>query len=290
MDISKLWEKQVITNYSGLEKKYGKFIDTWGFAYYQGEVINVYSDPVFIRDLYTRLILSSSKNIPNLLLADFGSAEGHVAHTVSSQLHEQGLDVTPLGLDRNDKSLALMKAKFPLVRPVMADLAALPLPPYTVDAGILRFVLPYFGKADQSVVLKQVFDTLKKGATLVVMQDGAFTPQPGALYNDFFAEATAAIGGWSVADVKEQRHFPSCLEVQEAARKIGFCTIKGMDLMNIAVGYFSPKSYTCRFGLTDDQKAKLTSVFRRWQQQGTLPFQPGTLRIRRSMFVCVLKK
>ncbi|MFA7253108.1 MAG: methyltransferase domain-containing protein [Patescibacteria group bacterium] len=290
-EISKGWENQVYRPYSELKVSNPEDLDTWGNAFRDGELINAYTDERLIADVFTKPIsaVEYSSEEP-FLLADFGSAEGYVAYTVSTQLQSNGIQVQPIGLDSNSKSLELMKQRFPSVRGIEADLSNISLDQNSIDAGILRFTLPYFGEKAQPLVLQQINRVLKNGGRVVISHDGAYSDDLGSSYNQFFAEATAAVMDKPIEVVKASRHFPSCEALQRMANLTGYKIADARDLTEDVVSFLSPEAYASRFSMTEAQQDNLHQVFETWKNRGVLPFDPQTLRVRRPMYSCVLDK
>lgn len=272
----------------GAYSRFGPGSNVWGSAEWGGHTINIYTNHEFIHYLFTQPFLDSQPK-DGAVLADFGSSDGYVADTVSSQLRRSGHRVLPVGIDMNHMYLIAMEGRHPKVRRLRADLLNMPLPDDSVDFGILRFVLPYFSREQHSRVLGEIHRAMKKGGRFVAYNDGGFDEQTGKLYNQFFAESAAALGGWDVETIKASRNYPSCETLQETARHDGFDVRHAKDLTGEVVGFLSPEIYASRFVMDRNQKRRLTNVFRRWKKSGKLPFDDG-LRLRRATYTVILEK
>jgi SAM-dependent methyltransferase len=280
------YEKKVQTAYSELGRENIADKDTWGNAVMDGQNINVYNDPNFIKkNISSPLLADHFDKNAQLTLVDFGGAEGHVLKSVTEDFRSQGYQhINPLDLDINSSNLQLVAAE---LSPTRSDLLSLPLKNDSVDAGILRFVLPYNIKKDQELILQNINQALKTGGRLVLLQDGAYNLEQGASYNEFYAQASAAQGGKSLAEIKGSRYFASGEELVEMAQKAGFKVSEARELSEIE-SYFSPQAYASRFQMDQTQVANLQKVFQDWEKSGKLEFSAG--RLKRIMLRLILDK
>ncbi len=212
---------------------------------------------------------------------------GHVIQTVVSQLGQpEDRRVLPIGIEVDGAALRKMKEKASGVQPVRGDLLDVPFDPKAFHAGILRFVLPFIGKDDQLLALKQIHNVLKDGAVLVILNDGVLKESKMAEdYKTLFAEC-AAHEGFS------NMHYLSGESLIVLADKAGFDVEAAVDLTDIVFGYLSPESFARAAQLTPEKRRSLEAVFKACKQENVLPFEPDpdSLRVLHPMYTCVLKK
>ncbi len=288
---SQKYEDRIKKIYSELGTENKDSLDIWGNAIYKGEIVNIYTNTELIKEIFTNQIIDNEidKKKP-LKIVDFGSSEGYVIATTTSQLQEQGYTIIPVAIDINKQNLVLLRKKYPDIETIEADLLDLPLKKNSVDGGILRFTLPYFGKEKQSLVLEQIYNALVPQGKLCIFHDGGFSSKLGELYNEFFADATAAMGSWNLKQVKENRYFISSEELRQKAQNIGFGTFFSKDWTKKIISFLSPDSYASRFNMNKEQLDTLYKIFEKWKKKDILPFDKDSLRLRRSMYSCILGK
>lgn len=281
-----VYEKNVQTPYSELGKENLVDQDVWGNAVMEGKKVNVYNDPTFIKNYLSDPLLDRfpDKESP-VTLVDFGGAEGHVLNLVNAEFKSQGYEnINPIDLDIN---LSNLKRRDPELAAVRSDLTSLALKDGSVDAGIMRFALPYNTKADQELILQNISQAMKVGGRLIVLQDGGYSSDRGHNYNEFFAQASAAQGSKSLAEINSSRYFASGEELVEMAKKAGFQVTEAKELPEIE-SYFSPKSYASRFKMDDSQLENLRQVFQTCEESGKFEFIDG--RLKRSLLRFILDK
>jgi ubiquinone/menaquinone biosynthesis C-methylase UbiE len=280
------YEKKVKTAYSELGQENLADPDIWGNAVMDGKNINIYHDPEFIKKNFSDLIVDHFFDSEQALsLVDFGGAEGHVIKIINEQLNNQGYkSVTPVDLDINLGSLRRRDSELPAVQ---SDLSSLPLKADSVDAGILRFVLPYNTLVDQELILQNLYRVLKPGGRLIILQDGAYSGSEGENYNEFYAQASAAQSGQSVEEVKKSRYFSSGEELKGMATKAGLQVAEIKELTDV-ISYLSPQAYVSRFKMDDSQQKNLQQVFRDWEKSKKLEFDSG--RLKRTLLRGILNK
>jgi ubiquinone/menaquinone biosynthesis C-methylase UbiE len=252
----------------------------WGKAIFRGKVIDVYNDPDLIHAVFTQQLASALPK-DKCIIADFASGNGYVARTVVSQLERpDDRRVVPIGIDSYDKKY-WPKIPAPRIRTVQGNLLDLPFKPNSFHAGILRFALPFIPKDDQPEMFKQIHDVLKPGAILVVLNYGVLNDGISSdAYNRLFAAGTAC--------EQAVTHNPSCESMTAMANKAGFRVNPATDLTGAVVGYISPKIYVGLYKLNPDQQESLKTAFE--AEKDVLPLEPKSLRVRRPMYACVLKK
>jgi len=296
-DFTKSYEANVDQNYSELGKEKEKDPDTWGNVEYGGEILNIYTNPRVIHDLFTIIAETCVPDKDDMFIgADLGGAEGTVANVVQGQLRENGYsNAHVINYELLEKNLALMESKFPELLGVQADLKDLPLNGSTIDFAILRYVLPYLDKEGQKQVIRNAYSALKERGRLVILQDGGFKKEDGELYNQFFAESSSAQSGISLDQVSHNRQFISAEEICEIAEEAGFEVEQANDLSPIFKGCLSPEAYASRFNMTEQQMHSLQAVYKRWKESGRLEFSdnpnnPVNIRVKRPTIYLVLRK
>lgn len=280
------YEQKVKTGYSELGAEDKDNPDIWGNALWGGKNINIYTSPDFMKKFFTEPIAARHPDKEeNKVVADFGGAEGTVLGTISQQLKEEGYrKITPVDLDVNLESL---KKKNQNLVGVKASLLDIPMKDNSVDAGVLRFVLPYNTKEKQEQILKDIAGSIKPGGVLVIFQDGGYSKDKGEKYDQFFAEASAAQAGKNVEDIKATRYFASGEEIIKMAERAGFEIIESRELSEVK-SWLSPQAYVSRFKMDEAQQVNSKKVFDDWEKSQKINFENG--RLERSLIYLVLEK
>jgi SAM-dependent methyltransferase len=280
------YEKKVKGGYGELGKEDEKDPDVWGNAKKGEKCFNIYSSEEFINEIFTKPFEDVNLDKEEVLLVvDFGGAEGKVLKTVTDQLKDDGYkNIGPVDVDVNPESL---KKRDPDLWAVNKDLTSLKLKKDAVNCGIMRFSLPYNTKEKQIEILEKIHSFLKPGGRVIILQDGAFDKEKGYLYDEFYAEASAAQGGKSVAEIKKNRFFFSGEELKEEVEKIGFKVAEARELQDVE-STISPEAYASRFKMTEEQLSDLREVFKKYEEKGRIEFKDG--RSKRSLIYFVLEK
>lgn len=282
------YEKRVVTRYSDLGKQDPENMDTWGNAIYEGKWLNIYNNSELINHLFTQKISEVEfTEGEDFVIADFGGAEGFVVNEVVEKLKAGGRKVAGMNIDSYQASLDLTKSKYPDIRGAEEDLLDLHVEGSSVDAGILRFTMPYIRKEKQIELLESIYRTLKPGGRLVILQDGAYSQKEGEKHNQIFAEASAAQGSKSLEEVLSNRHFPSGEAIEKMAREAGFDIIESRELEEVQ-SWLSVQAYVSRFEVSPEQKGNLEKVFQKWGKEAS--DDPQGRRIKRPMVYLVLEK
>lgn len=256
---------------------------------FNDKLINSYYDPDFINYIFTQHIKSALPENEKCMIADFGCGSGLVAKTVVEQLGRP--DVLPIGFDTYNKDYWRGYKPIPEIQTFQRDLKDLRFTSNTFHAGILRFALPFIRENDQPEVLKQIYEVLKPGAVLVVLNDGAFNEtERDKSWNTLLAECVTFEGLTSM-------HYPSFDSLKVIVEKVRFQIKDKKDLTDIAFGYLSPQICARAFKPNKDQRKRLKTLFEKWKQKDVLPFEPEflrpkprSLRVLWPMYTCVLEK
>ncbi len=286
LSIQEIYEKKIKTGYSELGAEDKENPDIWGNALWEGKNINIYTSPEFMKKFFTEPIVTKHPDKEeDGVVADFGGAEGVVLGTISEQLKEDGYrKITPVDLDINLESL---KKKNQNLIGVNASLSNMPIRGNSVDAGVLRFVLPYNTKEKQEQILKNIAGSIKPGGVLIIFQDGGYSKDKGEKYNQFFTEASAAQAGKNIEEIKTTRYFASGEEITEMAERAGFKAIESRELLEVK-SWLSPQAYSSRFNMDESQQANTKKVFDDWEKNEKINFENG--RLERSLIYLVLEK
>ncbi len=264
----------------------------WRYAAFNGKIINTYFDKDFTDYIFTRQIEGALPPNEHCVIADFGSGSGHVGFYVASQLTRWKRSVLPYGFDNFQKSFWTGKKPTPKIVTYERDLSKLSFGSNAFDAGICRFALPFIGKEDQQQALKNIYEALKPGAVVVILNDGAFDDTgKDKSWNIIFA-------GDDQKKRKYKLYYPSCKELTRMAETVGFKVIHKEDLTDIAFGYISPQIlaevYSLKLTNRNDRKktVKLREKFWKWKKIHPSWFEPkrGSLRALWPMYKLVLRK
>lgn len=287
-------------------------MDEWGNAKGpDGRIFSTYTDKAFIKQRFTDQFKPLMQTEKGSVVADIGGADGFVGKTVKEQLAEYGYDQVNLVVaDIMEAKLDKLMAENPKgdVHGVYIDLLETKLWPDSVDLGIMRFVLPYSSREQMPQLLANVYHAMAPGGRVVILQDGAMDRTRGEMYDQFYAEVTAAQTGQSVDEVHEHRYFTSGEELAEVAESVGFKVREVKELCPTAEaeedrieGYLSPEAYDSRFKL-GDKLGGVTGVFKKWKEEmdgvGDVaklefvgdPENPENIRMERGLLYCILEK
>lgn len=166
-----------------------------------------YSDQTVSKRLFVDPILSQTeiKEGDRVVLVDFGGGDGIMLEQVNDQLSLDGLKVDPMLLDMDEKKLQQAQQKRPNIKPIVGDLAKIPLSENSIDIGISRMAMQYLprpfnrneplperlskpsdlsamisdhfkkdGYINQYDVLKEMYRVMKPSSTLVLVWPGAY--------------------------------------------------------------------------------------------------------------------
>jgi len=268
------YEKFVITSYSEFGKEKNN-LKNWGMAEYDGKVIEFYNNPEFIREYFSEPILKhlEEKNCDysaKLNLVDFGGGDGILIKTLIDQLKKDGYtNINGLNIDYTLKNLEKMRANneknldqsdLKNIAVAQGDiLKELPLKDNSVDIGVSRHVLQYFGKEAQPEVLKNLYNSLKSDGILVMKWPGADNPGQSSILTDFYAQTLGVCTNESSEEVAKNKYFVSYQEVEEIAKKIGYKIVAGGKCR--AKLRITGEGFSDRFKLSPQQTEKMTKIF-----------------------------
>ncbi|MGE4352189.1 MAG: class I SAM-dependent methyltransferase [Bdellovibrionales bacterium] len=278
-----------------LAQPYGGMEAALGRAVFRGKLINSYLDDSF---LYSTISSHIAPALPygECLLGDFGSGTGIRGFKVADQLQRPDhCIVRPIGVDIFNKELwTESKPKF-FIPVVQGDLKDLPIKSNTFHAGLFRHALAFVPKDDQPKVFEEIYQVLKPGAVLVVLNFGAFNKtEAGVAWNALFAKTAECEGLYNM-------HYPTCDDVMAMAKKAGFLVKHAFDLTDEAFSLFSPQVAALVIDKELDWPTKrkmrreLKALFQERKQDGVMAFEPSALRPKSlrtalMMYSCVLEK
>lgn len=163
-----------------------------------------YGNQAVTKRLFTDPILAQAdiQEDSQVVLVDFGGGDGIMLEQVNDQLSQKGFNVEPILLDMDEKKLEQAKQNRPNIRPIVGDLAKMPLLENSVDIGISRMAMQYLprpfdrteplpkwlpvnyaivrkqfekdGYINQYDVLKEMYRVMKPDHTLVLVWPGAY--------------------------------------------------------------------------------------------------------------------
>jgi SAM-dependent methyltransferase len=187
-------------------------------------------------------------------------------NTIIQQLKEVGYEkAIGVNVDFTEKSLSKMKTDFldksDNLHGVQGDISEMPIKENSVDIGISRYMLQYFGKEKQMQVLENMLATLKPNSKLIVQFPIASkTTKQAQLINEFYNTIDSLVTGKSIDETTENRYLPSLEDIKMLANKLVIkCSANFVEDFKFPI---SAESYFDRFNITsDEQKKKILEVF-----------------------------
>jgi SAM-dependent methyltransferase len=253
MKVSKSYEDKIKKSYSDLDNI---SLGGWASVVDGTSVINVYTDPEYIKKYYTNSI-SVFNSINQIKLVDFGGGDGVLGHIVGQQLSDRGQSVALTNIDSNSKSLEYCKENYSEIEIIEQDILE-PLRKDFFDIGLCRFLIQYCSKEEQPKIIKNIFDSLTKGGILVLSWPYG---EEEVEYNDITAEIKAVISDRSITEQKTTRynHLPS--KMTEILENCGFVNVSFKE-----GGYLlhSVESWTERFNLTEQKIVVLKEIYEKF--------------------------
>jgi len=261
-------EKDFTREREELTKTYSELGDDlkksqWGVSEYKGELVKNYTNPELIQDVFTNEVEDwlKDKKISKdqaIKIVDFGGGDGILINTIIQQLNEAGYDkATGVNLDFTEKSLKKMKTdyikKIDDLYAIQGDISQIPIKEKSVDVGVSRYMLQYFGKEKQKDILGKILGTMKPGSELIIQLPAAGeTNKQAQLINEFHNKINAIVAGSSFEEVMENKYFPALEDLRKIADELGVeCTATFVDGFKFPI---SAESYFDRFQITDENK------------------------------------
>lgn len=254
MKVSSSYEDKMKKSYSDLHSTH---LGGWAYLIDGPLVFNAYTDPEYVERYFTRNI-PPIETIP-LKIADFGGGDGILGHIVGGQLGSTERLPELFNIDSNPRSLKYCRDNYPEIKTIKQDLLE-PLKKDFFDVGLSRFSVQYCSKAEQPKIIKNIYNSLKKGGFFVLSWPYGEMERE---YNNITAEIKAVISDRSVAEQKTSRHnyLPGKMSL----------ILEGQGFVNVSFkdgGYLlhSVSSWAERFKLTVSKVGSLRAIYEKYYE------------------------
>ncbi len=281
-NFTKDYEGMTQSSYGEFEKKQERSFKNWGVAEYEGEYIDFYTNPEYIRDYFTAPIIeyleqkgiNPEESEEPINIVDFGGGDGILTGELKKQFEEKGYkNISFVNLDYNFDNLKKTEQE---VSKVQGDMKQLPIQDESVDIAVSRHTLQYSGVNEQPDMLKNIYNTLKSDSLFVMQWPGAANPEEAPVLTEFYNEITAIIMDTSIEEVSKNKYFTSFQEAKKMSEEAGF-TVEDSGQCEAQLGGITVEGFSDRFKVTEEKKQKIQEVFERYYDQ--YKDDPETLNI-----------